>query len=143
MESNLLNVLYYQMKFMNIQFYKLNPENSGISSSLIYAISNDCYPIYHSSDEFDLYSDCFKIRKERISSIVEYLDENYHNNTCFPFYKLEDHFGGKASRIDLMVTLRYSALDNRFSRLEFWETLESDAPIEAKNLNKSFESWEL
>ncbi|TGM58570.1 hypothetical protein [Leptospira adleri] len=142
-ENTLLKALYYQKKLMVTQFYKLNPENSGLSVSYVYAISHDCYPTFHSDQDSDLYNQFYEINKETISKYLNYIDERWLAKDYITFYELESHFGGKENRIQLMTTLRYCFLDNRFSHPTFWETLHSAAPIEATALNREIDFWDI
>lgn len=142
MESNVLTALYHIRKNQIIQFYRLNPEKSQISSSFAYAIGNDCYPFFHSDEEMEIYSDCFKIKKDLIERIVKFIDKNWLENKYYSFYELEDIFGKKL-RFELIVILRYCFLDNRFTGEDFWEKMLSYCPVEASSLNEQLTDWEI
>lgn len=143
MEKEILKALYQMRKFQTIQFYKMNKEESGISNSLVFALANDCYPLFHNRDEFDVYNDFFSIKKDDVSRYLKYLDENNLNNSNKTFYEIEDHFGGKSVRMDLITVFRYAFLDNRFTGDELIKKLEENAPVEALGLKDELDIWEL
>ena len=143
MEKEILKALYQMRKFQTIQFYKLNKEESGISDSLVFALANDCYPLFHNGDEFDIFNDFLLIKKEDVMRYLQYFDDNYLNNANKTFYEVEKHFGGKSARMDLIVVLRYAFLDNRFTGHDFITKLEEKAPVEALGLNNELDIWEL
>ena len=123
------------------QFYRLGADETGLSPGYVYAISRDCYPIF-ADDDSELYDSCFEIQKAKISAFVKEIDDLWLADKPPTFYGLEDQRGGKSARSDLIVMLRYCALEQRFAGRNFWETLESEAPIEGKNFLRPFDLWE-
>lgn len=142
MDSNIMTALYHIRKNQIIQFYRLDPEKSQISNSFAYALSNDCYPFFHSDEEMDIYSECFKIKKELIEKIVKFIDNDWLKKKYYTFYELEDIFG-HGLRVELIVILRYCFLDNRFGGDEFWKKMLSFCPAEATSLNEPLTDWEI
>lgn len=142
METNIMTALYNLRKNQIIQFYRLNPDKSQISSSFAYAMSKDCYPFFHADEEMDIYVNCFKIKKDRIKTIVESIDTDWLNEKYYSFYELEDKFGHEL-RVELIIILRYCFLDNRFSGEKFWDTILSHCPTEAKSITESLADWEI
>jgi len=143
MTDNLLKSIYFSRKFNTIQFFRLNPEKSGIDQGLVYALSGNCFPYFHKSEEFEILKDCFTISEETIKTIVKHLNDKWKNMERVTFYSLEDEFSSIADRSDLITILRYTFLSDRFRDSEFWINLESDAPVEAHQLNAEFDIWEL
>lgn len=145
MEKEMLKALYYIRKNQILQFYRLNPENCGYSKSYVYAISHDCYPLFQSDEESDLYVDCYSIKKEFFHNFIKYIDEEcWIKQEYKTFYQLEDMFGHE-NRTEMMVILRYCFLDERFSRKEFWETItkNGECPSECRGLADEFSEWEV
>ena len=145
MEKDILKALYYIRKNQILQFYKMNPEKSGYPNSYVYAISNDCYPFFHSSDETDLYLDCFSISKDFCQEFIRYIDEVcWLKKEYKSFYELEDKFGLE-KRSDMAVILRYCYLDGRFAREEFWNAITENGkcPSECRGLASEFSDWEI
>lgn len=145
MEKDVLKALYYIRKNQILQFYKLNPEKSGYPNSYVYAISNDCYPFFHSTDETDIYLDCFSISKDFCQQFIRFIDEEcWLKKDYKTFYQLENIYG-REKRSDMLVILRYCYLDGRFSRQEFWDTLtrNGDCPSECRGLVSEFSDWEI
>lgn len=145
MDKEILNALYYIRKNQILQFYKLNPEKSGYSNSYIYAITNDCYPFFHSTEETDIYLDCFSISKDFCQRFIKFIDEEcWIKKEYKTFYQLENIFG-RDKRYDMIIILRYCYLDNRFSEDKFWNTITRDGecPIECKSIASEFSEWEI
>lgn len=137
-DTTILKALFAQRKLMISQFYKLNKEDSGFSPSYVYAIEHDCYPIFQVDEDDELiYEDLYLIKREKIEELLEYIDEKDNSENYITFYELEDKYGGKKVRYELIVMLRYIALDMRFSD-EFWNhlTKSGNAPLEAQNINR-------
>jgi len=147
MKKKNLNALYYIRKNQILASYKSNPNLSDISDSFAYAISHDCYPIFQSSEETEIYKDFFFIKHDDIKKVVIFLDENWIHKKYYTFYELEDIFVNNdldnLTRDDLIVIIRYCYLDKRFTDSKFWEKLEEACPVEAKYLSEPFQISDL
>lgn len=142
MEKNIIKALYQIRKNQIIQFYRLDAEKSQISEALAYALSRDCYPYFHSDDEFDIYDDCFVVKKDFFEKVIKFIDDDWIKNVFHTFYELEDVFGHD-NRAELIAILRYCFLDNRFGGDGFWEKIVSRSPCEANGINRPLDSWEI
>lgn len=145
MEKDVLQALYYIWKNQILQFYKLKPENSGYSKSHMYAVSHDCYPMFHATEETDIYLDCFSIKKDFFHEFIKYIDEECWLKKDFKtFYQLEDKFGHDR-RVDMAIILRYSFLDDRFADNNFWDTItkNGECPSECRSIASEFAEWEI
>lgn len=145
MEKDVLKALYYIRKNQILQFYKLNPEKSGYAISYIYALSHDCYPMFHSTEETDIYLECFSVKKDFFEEFVYYINkECWLKKEYKTFYQLEDKFG-HGKRFEMMIILRYCFLDNRFAEEEFWNTItkNGECPSECRGLASEFSDWEI
>ena len=54
------------------------------------------------------------------------------------FYNLEDEFGGRGSRVDLIHAIEYCRIDGRFDE-DTYKAIEANAPVEANTLRSSYE----
>jgi hypothetical protein len=145
MENQIMKALYHLRKNQIVLSYRLNPEKSGITASQAYAWSHDCYPFFHVDDENDeaeLYLDYFKVKKDFVTKVIEYLDAEWLENRFHTFYELEDKFG--RNRVELINILRYCFLDDRFGqKSEFWATLKKDCPAEAHHIDSELDEWDI
>ena len=108
MDNQTMKALYYLRKNQIVLSFRLNSEKCGISASQAYAWSHDCYPFFHVDDEDDeaeLYLDFFKVKKDFVTEVIEYLDAEWLKNKFHTFYELEDKFG--RNRVELIHILRY------------------------------------
>ncbi|TGL23072.1 hypothetical protein EHQ46_06025 [Leptospira yanagawae] len=142
-EDIILKALYNLYKMQVVEFYKLGNGQSSFSASYVYAISNNCFPVFHASKDLEIYSDNFEIKKDYILEVITYLDDAYLNNKKLTFYGLEDYFGGKVNRSDLITIIRYSFLSERFKGNNFKQNLESESPIEGKDLDRPLDAYEI
>ena len=145
MEKDILQALYFIRKNQILQFYKLNPEISGYSKSYMYAISHDCYPMFHSTEETDIYLDCFFFFFDFFNEFIKYIDEEcWLKKEYKTFYQLEDRFGN-GKRADMAIILRYCYLDGRFDDNNFWEkiTKNGECPVECRSISAEFADWEI
>lgn len=146
MKNKILDALYHIRKEQAVQSYCLNPERSLFNSDTIYALANDCFPYFSPrSAEFKEYEDVFRVKKAFVDQVWDFISAESDENRFHTYYELETQFGGKDHRIELMTTLRYAFLAGQLDYDKFWEKLVENGgcPIEANNLNKSFELSEL
>lgn len=140
-----MKALYYIRKNQIVLSYRMNPEKCGISASQAYAWSHDCYPFFHvddDDDEAELYLEYFKVKKEFVTEVIEFLDSEWLKNQFHTFYELEGRFG--CNRVELIHILRYCFLDDRFGqKSSFWETLKKDCPVEAHHIDSELDEWDV
>ena len=123
MNEQIMKALYYLRKNQIVLSYRLNPEKCGISASLAYAWSHDCYPFFHvEDDEAELYLDFFKVKKDFATKVIEYLDAEWLENKFHTFYELEKEFGQKSI---------------------FWKTLKKECPVEAHHIDSELDEWDI
>lgn len=147
MNERIMKALYHLRKNQIVLSYRLNPEKCGISASLAYAWSHDCYPFFHveddEDDEAELYLDYFKVKKDFATKVIEYLDAEWLENKFHTFYELEDKFG-RNCRMELIHILRYCFLDDRFGQKSaFWQELKKNCPVEAHHIDSELGEWDI
>ena len=147
MDNQIMKALYYLRKNQIVISFRLNPEKCGIPASLAYAWAHDCYPFFHTDDneddEVELYLDCFKVKKEFVTKVIEYLDAEWLENRFHSFYDLEDKFG-HSCQMELIHVLRYCFLDDRFGQKSiFWEMLKKNCPVEAHHIDSELDEWDV
>ena len=109
MKNTNLQALYHIRKELAIQFYSLNPERNLYSCGTIYALANDCFPYFSpKSDEFEELDELFRVKKEFVNRVWDYISNESEKNRFHTYYELETLFGGKVHRIELMITFRYA-----------------------------------
>lgn len=132
--------LYYMFKRQMITLFKQNKYDYGISDSQIYAISHDCYPFFHETEEIKIYKDCFSIEKQYIEKVVTELEKMENSRHYKNYNELEFSLGGsRENRSKLIYALRYIKLDERFDN-NLWDAIVADnVSSEAKIITKSFD----
>lgn len=140
-----MKALYYIRKNQIVLSYRMDSEKCGIPASQAYAWSHDCYPFFHvgdDDDEAELYLEYFKVKKEFVTEVIEFLDAEWLQDKFHTFYELEDKFG--RNRVELITILRYCFLDDRFGqKSEFWTTLKKDCPVEAHHIDSPLDEWDI
>lgn len=140
--EQIIKALYENRKLTITMNYKIYGEKIGFSPSYIYAIANDIFPFFHNEGDEDPFVSCYKITSDEINQVINYIDEEWLKGELYSFYDLETKFGGKSYRSELIRILRYTYLDDRFDTA-LWEKLVSWAPVEANNLNRPLDDWEI
>ena len=142
MESNtILKALYEQRKLIITQNYKSIGGKTGFSPSYVYSIANDIFPIFHLGqyEDIEIYNEFYKVNESQIQEFIKYIDEVWLKKEKVGFYDLENKFGGREMRFELIGMLRYCYLDNRFSGEEFWNHLMANGPMESHGLTREFD----
>ena len=116
--EKLLKALYYNRKRFIVQFGK---QMNIYPKAYIYAIENDCYPCFHSTDEDSCYEQLYIFSKSLVEEIFTKVEAAYVNKDYKTFYDWEDVFGGEY-REAMIIIFRYFYLENRFNQ-EFWHVL--------------------
>lgn len=138
--EDITKLMYNNYKRQMILLYFQTKELGLISESFIYALSHNVYPFFHENNEVRIYKNCFSVKKDFIDKVTNYLDQKdkVDDFDGLDFRCLEYKFGYRQYRIELIRILRYCYLDNRFSDT-LWNTILSDAPIEAKSITSDFD----
>lgn len=140
--DQIMKALYENRKLSITLNFKIHGEKIGFSHSYIYAIANDIFPFFQNETDDDPFINCYKISSQQISEVINYIDEEWLKDNLYDFYTLENKFGGKGNRSNLIRILRYTYLDDRFDD-ELWDKLVSEAPMEANSLNRPLDDWEI
>lgn len=137
----ILEALYEQRKLIITQNYKMMGIKTGFSEGYVYSVSHDIYPFFHIGEYhgIELYNDLYQINELQITEFINYIDKMWKADEKIGFYDLEDKYGGRSSRSDLINMLRYCYLENRFSGQEFWNYLMTKGPVECHNLTARFD----
>ncbi|WP_299326220.1 hypothetical protein [uncultured Maribacter sp.] len=142
METNIiLKALYEQRKLLITQNYKTIGDKTGFAPSYVYAVANDVFPIFHTGhyQDIEIYKDFYSVSENQIQNFIKYIDEIWLKNEKVGFYDLEDKYGGRGVRFELINMLRYCHLDNRFSGNEFWNYLMENGPVESHSITRDFD----
>lgn len=115
MDNNILKALYYIRKRQIVQ------SKSLYSVGYIFAIENDCYPLFNSTEEDDFYESFYSISKDEIESVLNTVDVFYSKKQYKSFYDWEEHFKN-IPRENLIYIFRYCKLEEKFND-DFWNTL--------------------
>jgi len=145
MENKILESLYHIRKAQILQFYRLDPAKSMFPVSAVYALRRDCFPVFlQDYTEFEMYDEVFRVKKDYINQVVDFIVSEYDKGMYHSYYDLETRFGGKECRSSLMTTIRYAFLAGVLDDEFFWKKLveNNGSPIEAKNLNRPFDESE-
>jgi len=137
----ILKALYEQRKLIICQNYRLLKSETGFSQSYVYSVANDLFPIFHIEyfPDIEIYNEFYKISESVFQEFIEYIDQFWLKNEKIGFYELENKYGGRQKRSELIDMLRYCYLDNRFSGHEFWDYIMENGPIECHSLTKEFD----
>lgn len=133
------------MRFQVMAFALSNVGKLKISDAYLYAWDNGVYPIDHEAAHFHLpFAADFKISKEMLDGLVDYLGACWDRKVVPTFYELETHYNvrsgnGPWERWSLIRACRYLYLCESFDK-EFWQTLltEFEHPTEAASLARAF-----
>lgn len=142
METNIiLKALYEQRKLIITQNYRTIGDKTGFAQSYVYSVANDVFPIFHIGhyEDIEIYDKFYKVSQEKIQEFIRYIDEIWLKKEQIGFYEIENKYGGRENRFELINMLRYCYLDNRFSGEEFWNYLMANGPIETHSLIREFD----
>ncbi|WP_292029254.1 hypothetical protein [Brevundimonas sp. UBA2416] len=136
-------IALYELKRQNFLLgYVQNPDR--FSDSLAFAYYNRLEPIFHENIaretyEEDPFSSVYAIKGDFISALLKFVDENDQagNLQAIEFYNLEDKFGGRSKRIEILHALEYARIDGRFGK-KVWDAIVKNAPAEATMIDESF-----
>lgn len=130
-----MNNLFEQKKQNVLNNYENKIEKDN---ALVYALENNCYPFFH--DEFKDFKSEFDIQENEQAEFYGYIDTIIMDKQYETYYELENKFGGKKNRINIITMLKYAMLTNRFKDDDFQKKLfeEGQYPIEAKTIIKDY-----
>ncbi|EID4334154.1 TPA: hypothetical protein ACMDO2_004476 [Vibrio parahaemolyticus] len=144
----LLKALFVQQRLQLIQIKLDHPHL--IPNSYIFAWIEGVYPIFHDGDysvpdkPHENFTSHFITSKSFAWDVIKHLDELWLSDKCPTFYELEDSFGGREVRSELIAICRYAYLDGKFDN-KLWSALlaKMSHPSEAGFITDSFQDNEL
>jgi len=66
-----------------------------VSNSYAFAWCRDVYPYDCSAGVHVAVEEYFRVRKDEIEKLAEYLDQEWQGHRIYTFYQLEAHFGSR------------------------------------------------
>jgi len=128
-EQRLMQAMFNQQR---LQIMSLGVHHDEYDDGYLYAWESGVYPWFNDTDgsvnqmPHECYPEFFKVSKEVVQNVLNYLDEKDLAGEVPTFYQLEDHFGGKwneeSGRMALLGICRYAFLSDRFGK-EFYDKL--------------------
>lgn len=148
MNNDLTLLAQYENRklFLKIN-YRVHGELCGLDQAFVFAIANDVFPIFHhthipNEGIIDPYFDLYKVKESDFKEVLYFMDNEMLEKRLYTFYDIEDKFGGRDRRCELIDMFRYTYLDRRFDQ-KFWDYLLSRAPAEAGHICDKFSDCEL
>ena len=125
-----------------LQGYLQYPEK--YPDALAFAYDNRISPILHedirreSYDE-DPFEEAYSVKADFVTSVLKRIDELWgaEDFDALAFYSLEDHYGGRGVRVDLVHCIEYFRIDGTFDDAVY-RAIEANAPMEANQLASTF-----
>lgn len=137
-----LTALYELKRQTFLLGYVQNPDR--FSDALAFAHANRIAPIFHENiaretHGDDPFAEIYGVKADFISDLMKYVDDRdlAGDHQALEFYKLEDKFGGRSNRIEILHALEYARIDGRFNQT-VWDAVVSNAPAEANTIDQSF-----
>lgn len=139
-------MMYSLQKFMILQT-KLNPQTRmQIPDEYAYAWYVGLYPFFQESEWHENVKEYFCISEEKVSKVIQYLDNEWLNKKYYNFYDIEKYYkysqtDNDVTRNDLLCILRYVFLHGGFDKM-FWDKLleKENYPIEASSIISDFDT---
>lgn len=144
MGDNLLNeVLYSQTRLQVLTSGVIAPQL--MNDAYIYAWDVGLYPYFDDTDysipslPHELFKEQFLVKQDKVEKVINYLDDKWLINNSPTFYELEDAFGGKSYRCQLLHICRYAYLNGSFDDT-LWDALLTPMqhPTEAKSITRNY-----
>ena len=148
MSEVLMKALFAQQRAQIIQ---MRASGTGvIDDAYAYAWVGGLYPVNHDSDysvpdrPHENFRDYFLVTDDFANDVIKYLDDRWLDKKCPTFYELEDHYGGRDKRSDLVKVCRYCYLGGAFDKV-LWDALRTptEHPAEATGINREFSDSDL
>ncbi|CAK2945262.1 Dnd system-associated protein 4 [Vibrio crassostreae] len=144
----LMKALFAQQRAQIIFMKSMNADL--MSNAYVYAWMHGVYPVFQDGDNsvpdrpHESFSEHFVVSAEFTMEVIKYLDDLWLEDNSPTFYELEDRFGGKSNRCELLNICRYAYLDGRFDE-RLWDALltKMKHPSEARSLNADFNEDDL
>lgn len=142
MADPVLIALYETKRQHFLASFIQNPDR--FSQSLAYAYENRLEPIFNESIqretyEADPFKDVYAVDGDFIEEVLKHIDTldlaGRHDELAF--YTLEDKFGGRADRMELIAAIEYMRIDGRFDD-RVYDAITANAPMEAKPIARTF-----
>lgn len=137
-------MLFNLQKFKILELFTSQASLNRISPSYAFAWDSGVYPIgHHNCDWHEPFTESFKVGKEKMEELGDFLDKLDQQDQKITFYDLESHYdvrnGGQWDRMDLVFACRYMRLCDWFGE-EFWQGMvgNSNCPTESKQITRDF-----
>lgn len=125
-------------------------QNPGmISDGLAFAYENRVVPVLHENiarevHGGDPFEDVHSVKADFVLEVLKHVDEldQAGDYKGLGFYNLEDHYGGRGIRVELIHALEYIRIDGRFDE-KVWKAIEANAPVEANRIASTFSASEV
>jgi hypothetical protein len=125
-----LTALYHLHRYQII----LNMKNADgiyqLPVAYLYSVAHNIFPYFHTSwcsEDDDPYQDCYTLKKDLVTEVIEYMDELYTNSKSIPtFYNLESRYT-RELRCELVGILRYCYLHKVFDD-KFYKAIMNELP---------------
>ncbi|HGS5690458.1 hypothetical protein QGM67_19705 [Vibrio cholerae] len=146
--ETLMKALFAQQRAQIIFMKSMKPDL--MPDSYVYAWIHGIYPVFHDGDRsvpdrpHENFAEHFVVSKNFTMEVIKHLDDLWLQGNSPTFYELEDRFGGKNNRCELLNICRYAYLDGRFDK-QLWDTLltKMKHPSEASFLTTEFNDSDL
>ena len=142
-------MLFNLQKFKVLELFTNQNAQKIFSHSYAFAWDAGVYPIGHNGCDWHVpFEETFKVSKERMEELGEFLEKLEQAGKTITFYDLEDHYnvrgGGDWERMELVYACRYMNLCNWFGQ-DFWQGMvgHSNCPTESKQITRDFEPKEV
>jgi len=136
MSEQLFELMRFQVMSASLQ----EGSRQRLDDAYVYAWSKGIYPVQHeAASAHKPFKELFQYSEMQVDQVADFLDDHSIKNMPLTFYQLEDSFGGKDSRIMLLLICRYLFLSKLFGD-EFWSDLikNGQCPAEAHGLTRPF-----
>ena len=151
MDEKLLHEAVYQNTRIGIiTLRQLNNNSAGITDEYAYAWVNEIYPFEAPTKIHEPFAKRFKISKDEMTVLAEFLDAIWMKNEGITFYELESaakskKLPGDWDRVKLLLATRYFYLKGMFRGHGFWETMikPMEHPMEASSITDDVKGYEL
>ncbi|ODS04589.1 hypothetical protein [Vibrio scophthalmi] len=146
--DKIMKALFAQQRAQIIHIKQLTPDL--LPNSYVYAWMKGLYPFFHDGDysvpdyPHENFTEQFNVSAEFGMEVIRYLNELWLHDKSPTFYELEDRFGGKDSRSELLHICHYAYLDGRFDE-RLWDALltKMEHPSEASLIISEFNGNDL
>ncbi len=150
--SAIEKMLYNIQKFQVLQLYTSQSALKSVTPAYAFAWDKNIYPVgHHGNDWHEPYESTFKVSREKMEQLGDFLDKLEGEGKTITFYQLEDQYSvrmrsgeGSWDRMELVFACRYFRLNGWFTE-DFWKGLvgHSNCPGESKSVLRDFDPEEV